>query len=731
VNAQASKALAEIVTRYGQNVVDDPRRLRALLSDHCPGMKREVNVLVAAAQHKVVADLQRSATGLPWSSVLGRLVRRMTDELSIDETIAQWAVEAWAAALGKPAAVPRPGPRPQVGVGSTPPDASPRPSRPSGRKWPVAWASLALAVFTIGIIWIVAARTGERNKDPGPVPALPGSLKKEYDEFRASAMSGRGSVAYLRRAASPHFADWLSRAESGEPVAQLFVGRCYQEGMVVRKDDAAAIPWLEKSAAQGNAFAMLSLGNVFELGRGVAIDRARALSWYTRAANAGEAMAMQLIGRLYEQGISDKPEPDLAFSWYKKGAEAGDPGAMRIVGNCYRYGTGVAKDPAESERWSQRAAEAGDAYTVGKNLGERLSTAFADYLAEGASAARKAISLEILKELKSEYMKLDFACVGPVYSDSDLRTNWDQVEQLPADDPLRVLKDELIERYMTLYSEAAHSERVANVSSFSLETETLMRRWFSDSRYDDVARFWDRAYADISSSELGIIAEYNGLVHELDWSIISLIRIGKRKEGKNALRVALELCDAILGEHPWDWYLKDAYTGLCFDVASTLAEVGEPGDAQTLLKRGWTVRLKQYGKEALLERYPVLPLKGEVPAGADDSDREFFQSFAKGAAPGKSGMKRFTFPADFAGKKYPFHVYVLSGPRGYAELQDQFRWLNEMRGGEVPVEVRDSFERLNKIAVESHVDFQEQCVSALATAPTEASGKASSPAAKD
>jgi hypothetical protein len=127
------------------------------------------------------------------------------------------------------------------------------------------------------------------------------------------------------------------------------------------------------------------------------------------------------------------------------------------------------------------------------------------------------------------------------------------------------------------------------------------------------------------------------------------------------------------------------------------------------------VRLKQCGKEALLERYARLPLKGNVPLGATDDDRKFFEKFASGADPKESGMKRFTIPCDFAGTEYPFHVYVLTGPRGYAELQDQFRWVKEIRGGEVPARVRDSFLRLKQIAVENNVDFMDLCVYAFSS----------------
>jgi hypothetical protein len=95
--------------------------------------------------------------------------------------------------------------------------------------------------------------------------------------------------------------------------------------------------------------------------------------------------------------------------------------------------------------------------------------------------------------------------------------------------------------------------------------------------------------------------------------------------------------------------------------------------------------------------------------GADVSDREFFESFrSTGTATGY--MTRLTIPCDFAGVSFPFHVYVLRGPRGYVELQDQFRWVEEIRGGKVPAKIRSEFDRINQIATTNSVDFRRQCL---------------------
>ena len=82
-------------------------------------------------------------------------------------------------------------------------------------------------------------------------------------------------------------------------------------------------------------------------------------------------------------------------------------------------------------------------------------------------------------------------------------------------------------------------------------------------------------------------------------------------------------------------------------------------------------------------------------------------------------MKRFTIPCDFNGTKSPFHVYVGEPHPQRHPLQHQSWWLSSIRGGTIPQEVMDSFERLHKIALENNVSFEELCVYALGTAASE------------
>lgn len=91
-------------------------------------------------------------------------------------------------------------------------------------------------------------------------------------------------------------------------------------------------------------------------------------------------------------------------------------------------------------------------------------------------------------------------------------------------------------------------------------------------------------------------------------------------------------------------------------------------------------------------------------------------------------MKRFTVPCDFNGVKYPFHVYVGEPHPQRHPLQHQAWWVSTIRGGNIPQEVMDSFERLHKIAIENNVSFEDLCVYALGTAAGEQQGIQQQPA---
>jgi formylglycine-generating enzyme required for sulfatase activity len=118
-------SLRALIARYGHALSEEPSRCEAMLRDLCGQHKREVFILVSALKQRVAADLLGGNGGLPAPLLLGRLSKRLEDELALTSEAAQWAVETWAMALGviagpmlfpaptqTPAAAPQPPPKP-------------------------------------------------------------------------------------------------------------------------------------------------------------------------------------------------------------------------------------------------------------------------------------------------------------------------------------------------------------------------------------------------------------------------------------------------------------------------------------------------------------------------------------------------------------------------------------------------------------------------------------------
>ena len=100
MNDLPRQKLGEIVAKHGVSLVENPRRCEGLLRDYCGRFRREVSVLTMALEERVALDLLAAAKTTPHPVLLGRLTRRLCDNLALSELAARWAVDSWAFALG-------------------------------------------------------------------------------------------------------------------------------------------------------------------------------------------------------------------------------------------------------------------------------------------------------------------------------------------------------------------------------------------------------------------------------------------------------------------------------------------------------------------------------------------------------------------------------------------------------------------------------------------------------
>ena len=73
-------------------------------------------------------------------------------------------------------------------------------------------------------------------------------------------------------------------AAKGKKGAQYRLARCYDKGRGVAENNAMAVKWYQKAAAQGHAKAQYHLGKAYLLGKkGLAVDKKKAKSLLTKA----------------------------------------------------------------------------------------------------------------------------------------------------------------------------------------------------------------------------------------------------------------------------------------------------------------------------------------------------------------------------------------------------------------------------------------------------------------
>lgn len=107
--AAVRRQLVQLVAVHGPDLLDDPRRVRAMLGDAVVGATAEANLVGLAISSGVPAKLRQ---GTRASAVVSELQQTS----SVQPQDAQWAVSAIAAALGmgEPAPAPASGPRPST-----------------------------------------------------------------------------------------------------------------------------------------------------------------------------------------------------------------------------------------------------------------------------------------------------------------------------------------------------------------------------------------------------------------------------------------------------------------------------------------------------------------------------------------------------------------------------------------------------------------------------------------
>jgi len=158
-------------------------------------------------------------------------------------------------------------------------------------------------LFSLFIVAAVGPRAMPRN-----------ASSAEQENLRPKSESPKWTEADEK-----HF---LSKAQSGDADAQMWLGAAYEQGWFGKTSLPEALKWFRKSAEQGNPDAQNSLGQMYEYGEGVSQNFGFAAEWYRKAAEhvpdrGGAGQGRNNLGMLYLDGHGVPKDYVQAYMWFK------------------------------------------------------------------------------------------------------------------------------------------------------------------------------------------------------------------------------------------------------------------------------------------------------------------------------------------------------------------------------------------------------------------------------
>lgn len=220
----------------------------------------------------------------------------------------------------------------------------------------LAWGAVALVAAVLLHFWFA----------PDPPNSQPASARGPAEASLQEAIRWYTGVA--GRVDDERARELLLEASAtGDPVAQLWLARCYSRGRMGFVEDPARARALAESvidtvaarAEAGELEAMFLMGTAYDEALGRPEDATVAVEWYRRAAEIGHVLAQHNLGNVYVEGRGVPQSDSLAVVWWRRAAAQGDAIPQYRLGTMYAEGRGVMQDLDSARVWYRRASERG------------------------------------------------------------------------------------------------------------------------------------------------------------------------------------------------------------------------------------------------------------------------------------------------------------------------------------------------------------------------------------
>ena len=150
----------------------------------------------------------------------------------------------------------------------------------------------------------------------------------------------------------------INRMLQGDLGAQMYIARCYLDGVGLEKDPDAALLFAKDASGKGSSWADFFLGRMYFYGDGIEVDYRNSFRHYKRAAKDYPVVYLQL-GHMYYEGMGVKKNELKAFRSYVIAAEKGVAHGYFSIGHCYDHGIGVCQDISKAFNYYKLASRYG------------------------------------------------------------------------------------------------------------------------------------------------------------------------------------------------------------------------------------------------------------------------------------------------------------------------------------------------------------------------------------
>ncbi|MBC7384143.1 MAG: sel1 repeat family protein [Bacteroidia bacterium] len=151
-------------------------------------------------------------------------------------------------------------------------------------------------------------------------------------------------------------------ALAGSPEAQYNYGVCFQQGIIVEKNDKKAFDWFVKSSEGGYKDAQFQLALNYAMGGTIVKDDKKAFYWWLKCARQIDPECMYNVISCYKEGIGTNKRIDSMVWWAVKLASLDAPPDLKAINvqiattrlnlaRMYYAGDNVPKDAVKSYLW--------------------------------------------------------------------------------------------------------------------------------------------------------------------------------------------------------------------------------------------------------------------------------------------------------------------------------------------------------------------------------------------